>query len=197
MATSTTRARVVPGPRDDLSAIGRWALLGAAAGALAGALIGGVGGRLAMFVLRVTSSDAVRGVESDDGFIIGRFSLDTGFLVAVTTMLGAASGLLYVATRSFIPERVRVAGWAAAGGVVGGSLIIRPDGVDFTLLNPLWLAVALFIVIPAGGAGVTAALVERWSRTWWWRNRRRTLVAALPAVVALFSLRCCSQRSLG
>jgi hypothetical protein len=170
--------------RDEVVAIGRWALLGTSAGALAGGVIGGVGGRVAMFVLRLTSSESVHGVTSDDGFIIGRFSVDTGFLVLIATVLGAANGVVYVLCRAFLPDRLRVAGWTLAGGLVGGSAIVHADGVDFTLLDPLWLAVVLFVLIPAAGTGATAVLVERWGRYWWWRNRRRTVIASLPAVVA-------------
>jgi hypothetical protein len=182
---SSDSAIVRPDPRDDLSAILKWALLGTAAGALAGGLIGGVGGRVAMFALRLTSPDSVNGVTSDDGFVIGQFSLDTGFLLFLTAVAGAANGLAFVSARPFLPPRVRVPGWTVAGGLVGGSFIVHPDGVDFTLLDPLWLAVLLFVIIPAAGAGATAALVERWSSDWWWRDRRRTVIASLPAVAAL------------
>src|SRR5258708_6692212 len=42
-------------------------------GLVAGAIIGGLGGRLAMLVLRLTSNGSVRGVKTSDGFVIGRF----------------------------------------------------------------------------------------------------------------------------
>ena len=44
----------------------------AVAGIPLGVLVGGIVGRVAMLVLRLTSPDSVRGVESDDGFTIGR-----------------------------------------------------------------------------------------------------------------------------
>lgn len=48
-------------------------------GLVTGLLIGGVGGRLAMFVLRLTSSETLHGLETDDGFIVGSFTSDTFF----------------------------------------------------------------------------------------------------------------------
>jgi hypothetical protein len=33
-------------------------------------------------------------------------------------------------------------------GVAVAAPIVHPDGVDFTLLSPLWLAIALFVAIP-------------------------------------------------
>jgi hypothetical protein len=40
-----------------------------------------VGGRLAMLLLRLTSDPVLRGVSTDDGFTIGRFSAQTIFLL--------------------------------------------------------------------------------------------------------------------
>lgn len=39
--------------------------------------------------------------------------------------------------------------------------MIRPDGIDFRLLSPIWLAVAMFIALPAAYGFVLAVLVER------------------------------------
>src|ERR1044071_7492543 len=62
--------------RQDAAAVAWWVLVGAASGAIAGALVGGIGGRLAMLLLRLTSPDAVTGMISDDGFEIGVVSFD-------------------------------------------------------------------------------------------------------------------------
>ena len=74
--------------RRDAAAVAWWVLVGAASGAIAGALVGGVGGRLAMLLLRLTSPDDVIGMTSDDGFEIGVFSFDTAQLVLAMAMLG-------------------------------------------------------------------------------------------------------------
>ena len=136
---------------------------GAAAfgGLVAGFLVGGVGGRAAMFVLRLTSSDGVRGIESDDGFTIGEFSAQTLFLLIATTLVGGVLGLAYFLIRRWLPARGRPASAAAFFGVVGGALVIHPDGVDFTLLDPAWLAVALFVALPAAYGALMVVVVER------------------------------------
>ena len=54
-------------------------------GAAAGALIGGVGGRIAMRVLMLTSDDTVRGLQSDDDFEIGRFTLANTIALLIIT----------------------------------------------------------------------------------------------------------------
>ena len=170
------------GFRHSLVASTSGVLLGAAAGAWAGLLVGGVGGRLAMFVLRVTSPDYVRGVKSDDDFEIGRFSFDTVFLLGLTTIAGALVGVGFVAIRRALPVGWRVWSWTLVGATVGGSLILHADGVDFNLLEPGWLAVAMFVAIPAAGAALMAIWVERWDR-WWLTDRRRTIATALPTVL--------------
>jgi hypothetical protein len=162
----------------------RRAWLAGAAGGFAGLLIGGVGGRLGMFILRLTSKDFMRGTESDDGFTIGRFSLDTGFLLLVTAALGSVAAVLYMSVRPALPDRWRRAMWATACGAIGGATIIHKDGVDFKLLEPTSLAIAMFIAIPAGGGWLMAYFIDRW-QPWWAKNRRRTALASL-AVVPIF-----------
>ncbi|MEZ5409820.1 MAG: hypothetical protein R2761_17465 [Acidimicrobiales bacterium] len=125
---------------------------GAVAGAIAGFAWGGVGGRVAMRVLFLTSDEAVRGLTSDDGFEIGRISPDSIFLLLAMTVVGGVLGAAYGLVRMLF----RAPSWMVSGGIAtalgagaGGGLIVRPDGVDFQLLEPLWLAVALFVFLPA------------------------------------------------
>ncbi|HVE18624.1 MAG TPA: hypothetical protein VNB52_06050, partial [Ilumatobacteraceae bacterium] len=60
-------------------------------GISAGVILIGVGSRLAMLLLRVTSSDSVHGVESDDGFIIGQVTLAGTYNLL---LLGASVGII-------------------------------------------------------------------------------------------------------
>ena len=145
----------------DARAVARWVALGAGAGAVCGAVIGGLGGRLAMLVLRATSPDA-RGLTSDAGFEIGRFTAGgTLSLVAFAAVAGAFGGLAYVAIRSALPAAARIPAAALVGATLGGSAFLEPDGIDLFVLEPLWLAVAAFVGLPAVAAGATAHLVER------------------------------------
>src|SRR5690349_13321207 len=81
---------------DDLAAPGATLAAGVTAGFVAGVVIGGVGGRLAMLALRLTSNPGLRGLATDDGFTIGRVSAATIFLLGVTAALGMAGGLFYL-----------------------------------------------------------------------------------------------------
>lgn len=178
-----------PSFRTDLRTIAQWITLGMSAGGLGGLIVGGIGGRIAMFVLRLTSDDSVRGIKSDDGFIIGRFDLLSTLQLLFTTMfLGSLVGLFVVLGRPFLPSRWMPAAWGAAGATVGGTILINADGVDFTLLGPRPLAVAMFIVIPALGAALIAWLVERLHSIWWkrWKTTGVVGLAAVPGIVTVF-----------
>jgi hypothetical protein len=160
MTTTIEQRRAVWPSRDD------WLVLldhfGAAAlgGLAAGFLVGGIGGRLAMFILRLTSDDRVVGIQSDDDFTIGRISLDSIFLIAATTLVGTILAFAYLLVRRWLPEHRRPLQAAVFFGLIGGAAVIKPDGVDFTLLEPLWLAVLLFVALPAAYGALMAAIVE-------------------------------------
>lgn len=131
----------------DLSSPGATLAAGVSSGFVAGLMIGGVGGRIAMFVLRLTSDPALRGVKTDDGFTIGVFSSETLFLLGVTAGLGILGGLFYLIVRGWIPDRWRVVVMTVYVGLVGSAGLISPGGFDFGALSPLPLAVAMFIAI--------------------------------------------------
>ncbi len=182
-----TRARRAA-VRDEISSIVWWVLVGAAAGAIAGFLVGGIGGRLAMLLLRLTSSDSVLGATSDDGFEIGVISLQTFNLLFAMTVLGALNGVLYAALRTAIPGRLRLPLWVGFAALVGGAGFVHEDGVDFTLISPALLAIALFVLLPGVAAALVVLLVERWHREIAWRNRRLTVLVAAASLGSTFAL---------
>jgi hypothetical protein len=102
----------------------------------------------------------------DDGFEIGAFTGDTLFLVGLTAFAGAFFGAAYVTLRRWLPGSRRPAIVAVVLGTVGGAAVIEPGGVDFTLLEPRWLAVALFVALPAAFGPVLAWRVAR-GISWW------------------------------
>ena len=150
-------------------------------------LVGGVGGRLAMLLLRITSPDYVSGVESDDGFEIGIISLATLNLIATTAFLGALAGVFVVLALTYMPWSWAPSAWAIPGATLGGAGLIHGDGVDFTLVQPHWLAVTLFVLVPALGLACIAHFIRLWER-WWWKDRRRTVLAAVVGTWPLFVL---------
>jgi hypothetical protein len=121
-------------------------------GLLVGAFVAGPAMRLAMLLLRVTSPDTVIGVESDDGFTIGELTFSGTYNLF---MLGAALGVLGAAIYVLVSPWLIGPGWfrsftfAFTAGVLVGAAVIQDDGVDFRILEPTWLAIGLFVAVPA------------------------------------------------
>jgi len=146
------------------------------AGVPVGVLFIGLGSRLAMGLLRITSNQSVRGTVSDDGFVIGRVTLAGTYNLL---LLGAAVGIIGAAVYVLVgpwllgPKWFRYLVIAGAAGAVGGSMLIHADGVDFTVLDPLWLAIALFVALPAAFAVAVSMNVDV--------QRRRSALASSGA----------------
>lgn len=172
----------------DARAVGWWVLVGAGAGAVAGFLVGGLGGRLAMLSLRLTSPDLVVGMTSDDGFEIGVLTRDTANLVAGMTMFGGVNGVVYAAVRGWLPGRLRLPLWVIVSAAVVGAMVVHEDGADFTLLEPVALSIALFVALPAAAAALVVLLVERWVDREPFADRRLRALVIVAAVAATLAL---------
>jgi hypothetical protein len=151
-----------------------------------------------MRVLFLTSDETVKGVTSDDGFEIGRFTLsDTAGLVVVTAFIGVLAALLYLVARPFLAPLggAVVPTMAAFYGVLGGAMMVHRGGVDFKVLEPAALAIALFVAICAGFGAIAAWLVNAaavehgWpqARSWWLLGPPLILVLIPPFVVVAFA----------
>lgn len=148
--------------------------LAALAGGLGGLVVGGLFGRVFMFVLAELNPDYA-GVNTDDGFPIGRFTLAGTFnLLLVTVVIGVLGGLLFLLLRGlrFGPVWFRVLSMPAGVMVVVGSVMVHSDGVDFAVLEPWWLAVTFTLAVPLLYTLMVAALADRWiggAPTFWSR----------------------------
>ena len=112
--------------------------------------VGGLS-RLAMSLLASRNPQA-HGRTSDDGFEMGVVTLDGSMnLVALGAMVGVAGWMVYLVARPLLfgPEWFRWFCLSVPPGVVVASMVVHPDGVDFTVLGPLWLTVGLFVLVPA------------------------------------------------
>jgi hypothetical protein len=134
------------------------------AGAISGFVVGGLGGRLFMFILAQLNPEET-GVKTDDGFEMGQFTLSgTLNLLSFTTAIGVVGGLLFLALRGlrFGPTWFRILSMPVGVTIVVGSLLVHSDGVDFTLLQPWWLAVSMTLAVPFLYTLMLSALADRW-----------------------------------
>jgi hypothetical protein len=160
------------------------------AGVPTGVLVAGVGSRLAMLLLRVTSPDSVVGVESDDGFVIGHVTLSGTYnLLNLGVIVGVVGAAVYVLVSPWLtgPLWFRRLTVSVVAGAFVGSMIIHADGIDFTVLEPLWLAVALFVGLPALFGWVIGPVVDAVDSADSWTRRGR-LRWSLPLLVLAFPL---------
>lgn len=151
-----------------------------AAGALVGLAVG-VWARAWMFLLADLNPEQ-HGVDTDDGFPMGEFTLSgTANLLAAATSFGVLGGLLFLAVRGlrFGPTWFRAVSIVLGPSLVVGSMLVHTDGVDFTVLEPLWLAVVLTLSMPVLFSVGIVWLGDRWlghGPTFWQR---------LPSTVGL------------
>lgn len=153
----------------------------------AGIVIVGIGSRVAMFILRITSPSSVRGVESDDGFTIGSVTLGGTYnLLHIGAVVGLIGACAYVLVAPWLigPPWFRRLTTGIASAVVAGSMLVHADGIDFNLLKPKWLAIGLFVALPGLFGALIGASVDRVARpdSWTSRGRRRWLIPLLAVV---------------
>ena len=140
------------------------------AGFVAGLLVVGFGGRLVMRVLAATSGGGAQGRLTDAGERVGEITLggSIGFFIFAGLLIPLASSLVFIPLRRILPRPAWVSG--SLFGLLllatfGVSDPLSPDNVDFVILSPTWLAVAL-VCVTALLFGVTfSALVARLDAT--------------------------------
>jgi hypothetical protein len=162
------------------------------AGAVLGLLVGGVGGRLAMMLLARLNPE-VTGSTSDDGFRMGQFTVPaTVNLLIVGLGFGLVGAAVYAVVRCLMvgPRWFQVLSVAVGPAVVVGAGIVHTGGVDFDLLAPAWLAIAVFVAIPGVYAGLLTLVAERMLSEDGWFARAPTAraTAALALWVVFFPL---------
>jgi hypothetical protein len=164
--------------------------LGAGAGALVGMVVGGVWGRAFMAVLAALNAED-HGTRTDDGFRMGQFTVGgTLNLLVVTAVIGAIGGLVFLSVRGlrFGPAWFRTASVALGATLVVASMLVHADGVDFTRLEPVALAIALTLSVPLLYALGVSWLTDRWlgpGPTVWQRVPRAAVWCARASLTAL------------
>jgi hypothetical protein len=168
---------------------------GMVAGAiLAGVLSIGAGSRLMMRVLAVTSPDEVQGRLTEADEVIGNVSFGgSAFLILAVGIGSGVLGLaIFASLRRWLPDRSLAAG--LLGVAIGAGALVRPSGflaasnIDFSLLSPAAVAVALCLATLVLFGSTFAVLVDhlapRWPRPAW---SPRGVLAVAPFAVLLLA----------
>jgi hypothetical protein len=163
-----------------------------AAGLLVGVIAAGLGSRLVMRLLAVADSDAA-GTFTENGNVVGEitFGGTLALLVFVGIPSGLAAGLIVFAVRRWLPagQPWRALAFSAVLLALLGRTVIDPDNIDFRLLSPTGLAIALFGLLFVVAGFWLPPLADRWGpgvpRFLYRQDVTIVGGAALAAVVAL------------
>ncbi len=137
-------------------------------GFIGGVLVAGFFGRFVMRILAVTSGDAAQGLQTDADETVGEITVSgtIGFIVFVGLGAGAVAAIVLLLARPWLHV-----GGATAGVLAGlvplvlfGARDFSSENLDFSILTPTWLAVALIVggtvLFGAAVGSVTARLQQ-------------------------------------
>ncbi len=128
-----------------------------------GVVVVGVLSRLVMLLLASMNPTAA-GVRSDDGFVMGQFTLSgSAQLAGSGAQIGAVAAFVYLAFRGLMigPPWFRLLSISVGPGVVAGSMLVHTTGVDFNILEPLWLTIGSFVLLPVVFCAALHLLAEK------------------------------------
>ncbi len=172
------------------------------AAVVTGALVAFPGGRLVMRLLALLNPEDT-GQVTDDGFLVGRVSLGgSGQLLLAAVQISMLGAVVFLLVRPLLlgPRWLRTTTLAVGVATTVAALLVTPESFDFLVLEPRWLPIALFWLLPAVHVVVFATLAEHWLADDSWFARaplatvRWTLLLWLLAGAALV-LACPSSRS--
>jgi hypothetical protein len=161
------------------------------AGGIAGFAVGGLGSRVAMRIAALAAGGQARGLITEAGATVGRFTAEGTLFLLVFAGIGATviGTAFYLVTRPWLPSgrQVRAIAFGMLELVVFGSALLDASNADFTILGHPLLNVVLFasLFVLHGFALVmllepSGRFVSRLSRARW-----RARLVGLAAIVAL------------
>ena len=136
-----------------------------AAGVVVGLLVAGLGSRVVMRILALADADA-RGTFTENGNRVGDITVGgtLGLVGFVGIPSGVAAGLIVFLGRRWLPSRPVWRGLALSLVLLAllGGTVLDADNIDFRLLEPAGLAVALFGALFFLAGYALAVLADRW-----------------------------------
>jgi hypothetical protein len=165
-----------------------------AAGLVVGVLVAGLGSRLVMRILALVDERAV-GSFTENGNQVGDITLGgtLGLIAFVGIPNGILAGLIVFAVRRWLPDDGLWRGLTFSAVLLAllGGTVIDPENVDFLILEPPGLAVALFGLLFVAAGFVLPPLAGRWGPgvpRFLYRTDVTVAGAILIAAVTVFGL---------
>lgn len=118
-----------------------------APGFIVGLIAGGIGSRLAMRVMAITSAHSAQGTKADFGATVGQISLGgTLFLLLAEGAIGVLGALMFLAVRRWLTGKgwMRSLLFGSSLLAIFGRSIIEVGNQDFVVLDPAVLAIGTF-----------------------------------------------------
>lgn len=136
-----------------------------AAGLVVGLAVAGVGSRLVMRVLAIADPDS-EGSFTENGNRIGDVTLGgtAGLVVFVGIPTGILAGLIVFGLRRWLPSGQPWRGLAFSTVLLAllGGAVIDPGNIDFLILEPAGLAIALFGLLFLAAGFWLPLFADRW-----------------------------------
>ena len=134
--------------------VGRKIGIAGLAALIGGVLVLGVGGRLAMRLsgaMATLNDPGIRFALTGDGFRVGVITLEDSLgLVVFGGIFGSLIAAGYWALlKQHLPARRNLLYAGLAAAAIGGNNFVKPDNVDFVILQPIALNVVLYPVLSA------------------------------------------------
>ncbi len=176
----TAEAPLAPG-----FAVGRRIGIAGLASLIGGVLVLGGGGRLAMRLsgaMAIVNDPGVRMRLTGDGFRIGLITIDgsLGLLIFGGIFGSLIAAGYWALLKPHLPRRrgLLIAGLAAAA--IGGNAFVKADNVDFVILRPVAMNVALYPFL-SGLAGIAIVAIDR-------KLERRPMTSSVTGATVLTAL---------
>lgn len=158
------------------------------AGAVAGLFALGLGSRVAMRVVALTSGRIGSGVRPDSGAVPGEVTFSgTSFLLLAGATIGLVLGLLVMAGLGrWVDDTRPRSRWllAPVAAAMPTFVLLDPNNIDFGLFGPTWLAISLFLALPVAYGIAVVVLTARFHA----RRRRGRVATGLRRLVGAAGL---------
>jgi hypothetical protein len=139
------------GAAEAIAGVLRPVTISGVAGVLSGVLVGGVGGRIVMRISAIVAAPEATGALTENGNRVGEITAEgtVALLLFVGVLAGITGGIVLAIVGRWLPGSSSVRGLLFGGFLFAtfGTQAIDANNVDFAILDPVVLNLALFAML--------------------------------------------------